>query len=266
MEQPFVGHGPTLLEIKYQADSEKYALFDRLLTLLGAYHFDKGGHTLSDGFNREEFFSLVQRSLPSGALNIALELIDLIMLSECASPWQWFPARQTDWQNTAELRALFRSESLETMYGTFFDQRFIDHLSKNFERIGEINWRKFEGLVAEYFLRGGYEVDIGPGRNDGGIDVRVWNVGSAKTEPPAILVQCKREKTKIGKVVVKALWADVVDENANSGLIVTTSSLSPGAEAVRTARSYPIQVADRESLRRWLSQLRKPGTGIFLGS
>lgn len=266
IEQPFVGHGPTLLSIKYEADPAKHALFKNVLECLGSHHFDKGRHALSDGFDRDGFFSLVENELPTGALSIAFELVELIELSERASPWQWFPDRQTNWQNTSELKDLFTSESLETMYGKFIDQRFIDYLSTNFEKIGEINWRKFEGLTAEYFYRNGYEVDVGPGRNDGGIDIRVWDKGAEQTEPPLILVQCKRQKKKVEKAIVKALWADIVDENASSGLIVTSSSLSPGAKKVRTARSYPISDVDRVGLRKWIDELRKPGSGVFLGS
>ncbi|GEM_PF-6903413 len=43
-------------------------------------------------------------------------------------------------------------------------------------------------------------------------------------------MQCKRYKTKIEKMVVKSLWADIQEYGAESGLIVTISSLSPGAE------------------------------------
>ena len=52
----------------------------------------------------------------------------------------------------------------------------------------------------------------------------------------AFWCQCKRQKEKVGKVVVKALWADVQHEKASPGLIVTTSRLSPGAKEVCAAR------------------------------
>ncbi len=261
---PFVGHGPTLLDIKYQADPVKHDLFEQVLALLGSLHFDKGHRSL-EGFDKRQFFEIVRASLPFGALELAVELVDLIELSERASPWAWQPARQVDWREPLDLQALFASESLSGMHGSFIDQRFIDYLSANFEKIGEIHWRKFEALTAEFFARNGYRVDIGPGRNDGGIDVRVWASGTLATDPPAILIQCKRQKAKIDKVIVKALWADVVNEGATSGLIVTSSSLSPGADTVRRARSYPIDVADRSTVRGWIEQLKSPGRGIFFG-
>lgn len=266
LNSEFVGHGPTLLQIKYHADAEKHYYLELVLTLLGEVHFNGRKQSLSDGFDKIRFFERVSSELPSGAEPIAVELIDLIERSEQASPWQWHTDRQIAWKDTVELEGLFSSESLDATHGTFFDQRFIDYLSTNFDRIDKINWRKFEGLAAEFFVRSGYTVDVGPGRNDGGVDVRAWKVGAAPTDPPFVLIQCKRQKEKVGKTVVKALWADLIDENATSGLVVTSSALAPGADAVRRARSYPIEVADRATLKDWLSQLKTPGTGIFLGS
>lgn len=194
---------------------------------------------------------------------IAVELMADLNLVLHRSPWGMI--RQVDWQDTVELKELFKRESLETQYGAFFDRRFIDFLAKNFESIDQINWRKFEGLTCEYFDREGFYVEIGPGRDDDNVDARVWPKKPSGAEPPAILVQCKRQKQKISKVVVKALWADVVHERATSGLIVTTTALSPGARKTRTARNYPVDEADRETLNIWVDKMRTPHSGIILG-
>ena len=198
---------------------------------------------------------------PSG-IDIAVALIESIALQLHITPWA--PRRWFDWDNTVDLRDLFHSESLETKYGTFFDQRFVDYLSKNFGKIDEINWRKFEGLTAEFFERAGFKVKIGPGRGDGGVDVRVWAPEEEIEKPPLILVQCKRQREKVDQVVVKALWADVSDAGAQSGLVVTTSALAPSAETVRNVREYPITAIERLTLKDWIEQLRTPGSGTFL--
>lgn len=266
LDTEFVGHGPTLLYFKYHDEPEKYSYVQQIMVLLEEARRDAGKQLLSDEVDEATFFGKVAQSLPKEAMPIAVELLDLIQQSERASPWHWNPGRQVAWKDTIELEGLFARESLEASHGTFFDQRFIDYLVANFDKIDSINWRKFEGLTAEYFTRLGYEVKIGPGRNDGGIDVRAWKFTTETIHPPLILVQCKRQKDKVDKTVVKALWADVIDEKAASGLVVTSSGLSPGADAVRLARSYPIDVADRATLKDWLLQLKTPGTGIFLGS
>ena len=195
-------------------------------------------------------------------IEIAHALLDRLYHQQQISPWS--SRRSVDWANTVQLHDLFKSESLDTQYGTFFDQRYVDYLAQNFQRIDDINWRQFEGLTAEYFQRSGFQVEMGPGRGDGGIDVRVWAAEDDTTKPPVILVQCKRERRKITQVIVKALWADVLEERAESGLIVTTTSLAPSAQNVRKARNYKIDAAERGTLKEWIEKLRSPGSGTFL--
>lgn len=168
------------------------------------------------------------------------------------SPWGVF--REIEWQDVRQLDDLFQSENLATFHGKYFDQRFIDYLACNEEELPNIQWRQFEGLTAEYFGRQGYTVVLGPGRDDDNIDVRAWANGNVG--PPTILIQCKREKKAVGKVVVKALYADILQEKAKSGLIVTTAALSPGAKKTRTARGYPIEEADRAKVLQWILALR----------
>jgi len=207
---------------------------------------------------------LLRQYPESPAREMVGELIDEIELYFHSSPIMQF--RWVEWQDTVDLRELFASESLETPYGTFFDQRFIDYLHHNDPALDTMNWRKFEALAAELFDRSGFYVDIGPGRNDDGVDLRVWPKAEDRHLPPTILVQCKRYKQRIEKVVVKALYADILEAQAQSGLIVTTSALAPGAERVCVARAYPITQANRETLKQWLETLRSPYTGVFAGA
>ncbi len=194
---------------------------------------------------------------------IAIEIVEELANWMHRNPWTDY--RRLEWKDTAELEDLFKSESLETQYGRFLDQRYIDYLYRNFDDIDEINWRKFEGLTAEFFDRSGFIVKIGKGRNDDGIDVRVWPNKAKTYGSGTVLIQCKRENRKIGKVVVKALWADIAAEKAGAGLIVTTTALSPGAKKTCVARGYPIAEADRVTLRQWLQAMRSPYAGVFMG-
>ena len=161
-----------------------------------------------------------------------------------------------------QLKALFTSERLPADERSYFDQRFINYLDSQPHRLGDIGWRQFEGLTAEWFSRNGYAVELGPGRNDGSIDLRLWGGDPAHGAPPTIIVQCKRQKRKIERVVVKALYADILEEKAQSGLVVTTSDISPGAAADINARAYPITAANRAQVRSWINAMRKPYAGI----
>ena len=234
--------------------------------LLDDIHYSKGNSILVDGFDADSFYALVARTLPISSIDLARNYIELILESERAALWHWYPTRSVNWNNSIELNALFASESLETTTGTYFDQRFIEYLHRNPQQLNNMHWRQFEALTAEYFLRQGFDVELGPGRADNGVDIRAWNKSANISSPQLILVQCKREKRPVQKVLVKSLWADVVHEGATSGMIVTTSTLSPGANAVRKARSYPIQVADRSHVVSWLKALKLPGSGVFMGA
>jgi restriction system protein len=198
---------------------------------------------------------------PQGA-KIAQIIIETLEEDRHKSPL--IPFRRFEWKNVEELNNLFNSEQFKTPHGEFFDQRYIDYLSHNFESVDAINWRQFEGLTCEFFHRLGLKVEIGKGRNDDGIDARIWAKDpSAKT--PLLLVQCKRQKDSIEKVVVKALYADILQENAKAGLVVTTHRLSPGARQVCSGRNYPVAEANRDTLRAWVNAMRTPYSGIFLG-
>ncbi len=188
-------------------------------------------------------------------------LLDAMSLHLAHSP---FFTREERAEDPVALTSLFTSERLPAAKAGFFDQRFINYLAGRPELLQEINWRQLEGLAAEYLARRGYDVELGPGRDDGGVDVRAWNAGVRPGTPPVMIVQCKREKRKIGKVVVKALWADVHAERADAGLIVTTTDISPGAARVVEARAYPITVANRDEVKRWIAAMRKPAAGVIL--
>lgn len=209
-------------------------------------------------FDLEPFRKWCIASFPDDGERLCKPFIEEMRQWRHRSPFFMWSA--VPWDDTAELSALFESENLQTQYGSFFDQRFADYLAANFDSIDAINWRQFEGLTCEYFHREGFEVAIGPGRDDDNVDARVWPKG-ASDRPPLIVVQCKRQATKIDKVVVKALYADILHEDAKSGLIVTTSALSPGAAKVCEARAYPIEQANRATVREWLEKLRTPNTG-----
>jgi restriction system protein len=185
-----------------------------------------------------------------------------ITFRESLNPWRW--TQTVDWGGRLALSELFESDSTLAVHGRFFDQRFINYLVCSFEEIGAIHWRKFEAMVAEYFHRSGFQVELGPGRNDNGVDIRIWESSHEPGESPVTIIQCKRERRKITKVVVKALAADVQWEGAKEGLLVATTDWSPGAREVVRTRSYPLREIDPPMLRSWLAHMHDPSSGVWL--
>ena len=169
--------------------------------------------------------------------------------------------RWEEWKDVIDLNDLFKKHHPVVSHGTFLDQRFINYLSRNYHQIGQIHWRKFEELISECFIKSGYKVELGPGSNDDGVDIRVWSEVSETN--PEYIIQCKRHKSKIDKVTIKGLYADVLEENANTGLLVTTSEFSPGARSTISVRNYPIKEVNGEMVSSWLQALRIPGSGVI---
>jgi restriction system protein len=261
---PLPGFPPIVLYHKYKDDSEKDALLQDILQLfLDLFPNLEKAAPQNGPIDLTPFLVAAKDRYGFNGAKMALEYIEAMELYLHRIPWTEF--RRQEWIDTTELESLFKTESLETYYGKFFDQRFIDYLSRNFESISRINWRKFEGLTCEFFDRKGFYVQIGRGRGDGNIDARIWPKENDKHLPPGIVVQCKRQKEKVGKIIVKALYADMLAEQAKSGLIVTTSALSPGAEKICIARAYPISQADRKTLCLWIEAMRSPYAGVFMG-
>lgn len=213
------------------------------------------------GLNPSDFLKHCAQKFGRIGLDMAWEQIQVmdmaLRMSLIAHP-------QTEvWSDRVSLDQLFKHAEHVSKNGAFIDQRFIDYLSVNKHRIQDMHWRRFEQLTAEFFQRQGFHVELGPGTNDDGVDVRVWKAGSKPNESPLCLIQCKRQKARIEKVVIKGLLADVQWENAQYGVIVTSTTLSPGAKKTIEARGYPISAVERDAVATWLENLRTPGTGIL---
>jgi restriction system protein len=155
------------------------------------------------------------------------------------------------WDGAVELDRLFQGEHIPDDPEVYLDQRYIDYLAQNSEELGRIHWRNFERLTTEFFRRQGYEVDLGAGTKDGGVDVRVWTDRESKAGPPLTLIQCKRYKDVVGIETVKAFWTDVHFEGAEKGLIATTSSVSRDSKKICDVRKWPMSFAEAAEVERW---------------
>ena len=261
LPHPVAYHAPTFFRFSSRNDAIRQSVIDGIFDLLAG---ENDWILPKPGLELSQFLRDAEERWGHLGQKLAREIIDMMYLYRIGALCEFDRFRRIDWTNTIELKELFSNESLDASNGRFIDQRFLDYLGANFSAIDAMNWRKFEGLSGEFFSRAGYDVEMGPGREDGGVDIRVWKPEiDRNNNPPTILIQCKRQKSAIEQVIVKALWADVVHEGAESGLIVTSSRIAPGSKRVCSARSYPVRFEERASLALWLKALRTPGSGIL---
>lgn len=218
---------------------------------------------LGAGFASDTPWEELKRDAQSryGALGVQVleELREAAQLDTHLSPWG--SQRWVEWRDVLDLAELSNSESVSAMHGTFFDQRFIGYLARDVARIDTMNWRKFEALIAERFVRLGLRVELGPGRGDDGVDIRVWGADDASA---LTIIQCKRQQSDVSQVIVKALASDVGWTGADHGLLVTSTRAAPSAKRVIETRSYPVRVVERDAIAQWLAEMSQPSTGLWM--
>ena len=170
--------------------------------------------------------------------------------------------------HTAQSRVLVASPVLtsisEQLAHPFENIRceLLGHFAKCPGDLASLDWRDFEILVESIFRNQGFKTELGPGGDDGGIDLRLLSHDSIG--PVVTLVQVKRyaPHRPIRLEVVQALHSVVIEQRANRGLLVTTSRYLPGAlEFARKQRDL-LALATSQDVAKWCAevsrQLRSP--------
>jgi restriction system protein len=242
--------------------NEQYKFLREYLLKGGDFHLVAGSTTLvlkylhhDENRSAHEIALLIQdeKKVPY-EVAFALASIGLERYDEsCVLP------ASKEWQPTSKLSDLFQCEIKSENEHEFLDQKFLDYLAVNGNEIEDIHWRNFEKFCAEFFRREGYHVDLGPGINDGGTDLRVYNIGEAKPSKPLIMLQCKRYKRHRAVAIeaVKAFYDDVRFEGADSGLIATTSYIAAGGKKVSNTRGYNLTFAESNNVKQWAGKMWK---------
>lgn len=116
---------------------------------------------------------------------------------------------------------------------------------------------RFELETAALFRALGYEAHATRASGDGGVDVY------ARFENRRFVIQCKRYRHPVPPGVIRELATVVRNEDADSGILVATSSFSAGCRS--EAERHGIQLIDIDELIRLysLSQRRAAGVGCI---
>lgn len=116
--------------------------------------------------------------------------------------------------------------------------------------------RQFEELLAELMTDMGWEVELTKATRDGGKDLLAY----MDTEVGRLLclVEAKRyrEDRKIGVDLVRTLYGTLCDYQANSAMMVTTSSFSADAKEFQQRHQYQLSLRDYNDLVRWITQYK----------
>jgi len=152
------------------------------------------------------------------------------------------------------MNIIYRYDFEDVPISNVIDQ--IYHIQNNPDYIYEINPRDFENLIAELFIDAGFEVQITKETRDGGKDLIVTQYIMGK--PVIIFVECKRYKStnKVNVNIVRSLLGIITDENANKGLIITSSYFTKDTQDFAERQGTLIDLVDYTHIKKWIEEYK----------
>ncbi len=134
----------------------------------------------------------------------------------------------------------------------------IDLVSRSPETIYEIDWRKWEEIIAAAYKQQGFEVTLTPRSNDKGRDViatshklgSVRFVEQVKAYRPGHVVTAEEVRAMVGVLTL--------EPNVSKGLVTTTSTFAPGIlhdPEIARLMPYRLELKGRDALLEWLSTI-----------
>jgi restriction system protein len=134
------------------------------------------------------------------------------------------------------------------------NEAMIAELKRHPSDIFKLTSRQYEELIAELISDMGYEVTLTKATRDGGKDI----LASIKTEVGEFLclVEAKhyRQDRKVGVSLVRALYGTLCDYQANSAMLVTTSSYSHDALSLQQKHKYHLSLRDYTDVAAWIQR------------
>lgn len=125
------------------------------------------------------------------------------------------------------------------------DKRFVEGKDVSVNKgtnLAAMHWEDFEHLVRELFemefARNGGEVRVTQASRDGGVDAIVFDPDPLRGGK--IVIQAKRYTNTVGVSAVRDLYGTVINEGANSGILITTSDY--GHDSYEFAKDKPLKL------------------------
>lgn len=119
------------------------------------------------------------------------------------------------------------------------------------EALRMLEWKRFELLCARYYEAVGFTTATVAAGPDGGIDVKLFKVDTAK---PLAIVQCKAWNTHpVGVKEIRELLGVMAHEGVGRGIFVTTGTYTP--DALQFGAANPLQLLDGDAFARKILDL-----------
>jgi len=132
------------------------------------------------------------------------------------------------------------------------NQRLVDTLKKQPADLHKLTPRNFEKLLAELLADMGWEVELTKQTRDGGTDILAYlNTDIGRL---LCLVEAKhyRPDRKIGIDLVRTLYGTLCDAQANSAMLVTSSTFTADAREFQQKHQYQLTLRDYADIVNWI--------------
>lgn len=134
------------------------------------------------------------------------------------------------------------------------NEELYSFLASDEKYFQKLHWRSFEKLLDGIFKNQGFRTELGPGQNDGGIDIKLYNkdgVGEIVT-----YVQAKRYNNKypIKLEAVAALYGVMNVDDVENGIFITSSTYLPSARKFADKTKSKLQLKDSQDLIQWCKE------------
>lgn len=137
-------------------------------------------------------------------------------------------------------------------------KRIILDIYRNNQSLLTIEPRQFEEIVAELLHSQGYEVELTKQTRDNGYDIiAIKHIGYGQI-PLKFLVECKRFANRKVSVDIIRSFKEVLDsEQANRGIIATTSYFTRDAIKKQRLHPYLLDFKDKDQIIKWVNDYSK---------
>ena len=133
--------------------------------------------------------------------------------------------------------------------------RLLEQLRTSQMSLHNLHWRQLEELVAELLVQAGYQVELGRGTKDEGVDIIAMKEDPIHGLFRAVWQAKKlKEKNKVGLNIIRELNDTRLQHNATKGIIVTTTSLTDGALKRIEQDRYLLGKVDGNDLSYWIQK------------
>lgn len=180
-----------------------------------------------------------------------------------------FPSDERAWD---DYLAVYRWQWLKEQS----KQRLIDLHAEVYEFVSRqpgslraLSWREYEEFLDAVFRNQGFHTELGPGSDDGGVDIRLYRNGV--TPELVTLVQAKRYRTRpIGLEPVAALLGVASEQRALDAIFVTTSRFEPKAQRfAKTTQQRvdlpSIELVDSQRVAEWCRDISESLRKFYRG-